>query len=425
MNNKIKKVTGSLLLAFLLVTASLTLPLAARADENDPDPTAPTTLIVTKDLLMNTGTTTPASTFNFDLRYITSDPAGRTITGFPVGDWVERGTVSLTEGQTTTTHATMTGVIVATGQTTDLLAGIAWNSTGVYDFVLREQRPTPNPSVTTADGVTETMTYDTTYRGIRVWVVSGPGNTFVVQGVHVFESDADGDFGAKIPEGATFTNIFLREVDGTYECEYPDDPTCPPPVDCPPEHPNYPCPPTGGHNRGLRVSKRITGSMANPNTLFSFTGTLTRSGLAADTSTYTAVVYGARPASATTGPQSGDVVTFTPGTAQTFTLFPGQELRFNDVPIGTGFSFTETDYAPYTPSIDLIVNGTASGVTGAATGDHLVGEAANAAHYLNTNEGAPITGLIMGNLPFILVGLGAAGLIAMSVVNKRRRTMDL
>ena len=345
---------------------------------DDPDPSAPTTLIVTKDLLMNEGTTLPPGIgFDFELQYIDSYPVlSQTITGFPAGVWVSGGSVPSLGAPVP--HPTIPGAIVSTGTSADLLANIVWPGPGQFDFLLREVDGTT--TLVNADGVRETMTYDDTVFGVRVWVHSGPDGLFVA-GVHVF------DEGFEQKEDPIFTNTFIREVNGEED------------------------------DLGLKVSKTVAGEMADETRDFTFTATLTSAAFSTSEGTYTATIVGA-------GPNEGDIITFTPPAPTTFTLRHGQTLVFSYLPVGTGFQVVESNYAPYTPTIDLTVNGTLSAITGSDTNAHNVGEALNYAAFTNTLTSTPITGLIMNSLPFVLVGVAAVGFFAMTVANKKRRAHE-
>ena len=260
------------------------------------------------------------------------------------------------------------------------------------------------------------MIYDETIFGVRVWVHTGPDGLFVA-GVHIFEINVEEVacepeepeevceelvFGSKTD--AVFTNTFIREVDGS--------------------DPDY---------TGLIVSKAVAGEMASETTDFTFTATLTSAAFSTRPSdeVYTAAVVNTADGSpvlveypADSGTYIPLVVNFVPGEPTTFTLRHGQSLRFDYLPVGTGFRVIESNYAPYTPSIELIVDGTPSTVNGPDTGAQNIGEDTNRAAYTNTFNTTPITGLIAENLPFILVGIATIGFFAVVVAGKKRSAYE-
>jgi len=379
-------------------------PVSAFAnEETEPTEPSPTTLIVTKDLQTNVGTTLPNAIFNFQLQYLDSYPVSQAITEFPADTWITRGNVPFTTASTYGAHPTITNAILSTGTSEDLLAEIVWPSPGQFDFLLREEANTT--TLVNTGGIQETMIYDETVFGVRVWV-HRDGENLVVAGVYVFEiptvqvdqeCDPDYDeceeiFGAKVE--ARFTNTFIREVDGDED------------------DPEY---------AGLRVSKVVAGEMASETTEFTFTATLTSAAFSTREAEeyYRAVITGVPGAS-----NHGQVIYFYPGIAQTFTLRDGQMLVFDYLPVSTGFRVVESNYAPYTPSIEVMENGVMSSINGPDTGDRTIGEGINRTAFMNTFASTPITGIIANNFPIVLVGLASAGFFAMVVVAKKRRVYE-
>ena len=391
-------------LVVVLILAMFPVGAFANEETESTEPDAPTTLIVTKDLQTNVGTTLPDATFNFQLQYLDSYPVSQAIPRFPADMWVTQGDIPFTTTSAHEAHPTITGAIVSTGTSADLLAGIVWPGPGQFDFLLREEANTT--TLVNTDGVQETMIYDETVFGVRVWV-HRDGENLVVAGVYVFEiptvqGDPDCDldydeceeeiFGAKVE--ARFTNTFIREVDGDED------------------DPEY---------AGLRVSKVVAGEMASETTEFTFTATLTSAAFSTREAEeyYRAVITGVPGAS-----NHGQVIYFYPGIAQTFTLRDGQMLVFDYLPVSTGFRVVESNYAPYTPSIEVMENGVMSSINGPDTGDRTIGEGINRTAFMNTFASTPITGIIANNFPIVLVGLASAGFFAMVVVAKKRRVYE-
>ena len=203
----------------------------------------------------------------------------------------------------------------------------------------------------------------------------------------------------------------------------------------------------------LAISKTVTGTLANMGQYFNFTVTLTDpSGLVTDPASlpayYRAYVVdnGAiiDPSTANLVPSTDGSTDFTTGTDTTGTyievstsaptqvaLKNGQSLVFVDTPVGTGYTVTENSPTGYLPSYLVTTNGTpqSTATTGSigntlATGDQLVGEAANTAAFTNDRSMVVATGLTMDNVPFVglivVLVLAVAGYAVVKVRLRRR-----
>ena len=183
-------------------------------------------------------------------------------------------------------------------------------------------------------------------------------------------------------------------------------------------------------NAPLKVTKTVTGENAPTDTSFPFTMTLTKA-LGADDTAPTAQVYDAQ------GNAKGNPIAVTYGTPFTFNLMNGETLAFVTLPAGTRYAASETmanadAYSAYAPSV--IVNTdeyTASADLGQtlaaqADGTYLVEENdKDLVAYTNDYDkdiDTP-TGILISNLPYIVLALVAiGGLVAYVVV--RRRNAD-
>lgn len=115
-----------------------------------------------------------------------------------------------------------------------------------------------------------------------------------------------------------------------------------------------------------------------------------------------------------------------------FKLKDDQEKVFGDMPAGTRYVVTEVG-APdgYTPSVTVVENGeqtvtnkTAADAESLATEEtgktNLAGEGTNTVTFTNTYKDVPITGIIMNNLPFVILILAAAaGIVGYLVIRRR------
>lgn len=162
----------------------------------------------------------------------------------------------------------------------------------------------------------------------------------------------------------------------------------------------------------------------------------------ADAATYTGVIYDKD------GDATGDTVTLTfdgssvPNTASnvTFTLSHGETLVFDGnngstlLPLGATYTITETGTTGYTPSVDLTSGAQVAGTTEitfdptpAAAGSSITVTKAllvdddNAADFTNTYKTVTPTGILMDNLPFVLLILVACGGLVAYLVLKRRK----
>ena len=173
-------------------------------------------------------------------------------------------------------------------------------------------------------------------------------------------------------------------------------------------------------NASLTIKKLIAGDYADQTKDFSFSITMD----VPETSTLDEL-------SGTIGQDSVNVdLNEGTGTA-TFELHNNETLTFNNLPAGTTYVVTETGTEGYTPSVEVVENGVAAideptatagqDLSSAAAGEkNLVGEGANSVVFTNTYQNITPTGIILNNLPFvILIGAAAAGFIAYVVVRRK------
>lgn len=115
---------------------------------------------------------------------------------------------------------------------------------------------------------------------------------------------------------------------------------------------------------------------------------------------------------------------FRDGEMKEFTLHHDQTLVFETLPAGTRYSLVESGTPGYTASASWQENGVAKTQQGTQATDFslnnlLVGEKPNDNTITNTLPDVTPTGLLIDNLPFILmIGLGLAGFV---VLSKKRR----
>lgn len=172
----------------------------------------------------------------------------------------------------------------------------------------------------------------------------------------------------------------------------------------------------------LTIEKKTTGKYANKTKKFNFEITFTKSPMS-DKTTFT-------------GNIGSEPVECTAGTAKSFTLADREQLVFSNLPVGTTYVVKELAASDgYTPSVTVLENKTTTvnNRIAAQEGDaldtlkeggkkNLVGENENKVTFTNTYKDVAVTGIVMNNLPFILlVAVAIVAFVSLAVI-KRRRT---
>lgn len=171
----------------------------------------------------------------------------------------------------------------------------------------------------------------------------------------------------------------------------------------------------------LTIEKNTEGDYADKTRKFDFEITFTKSPMS-DQTTFTGTI----------GAQS---VECTAGQTKTFKLADGEQLVFNNLPVGTTYMVKELAATDgYTPKVTVIENQTTT-VTNKTVQEtealdtlkenrknNLVGENENKVTFTNTYKDVAVTGIVMNNLPFILlVAVAIVAFVSLAVI-KRRRT---
>lgn len=270
--------------------------------------------------------------------------------------------VSFTEGQAGTLKGEK---YVLEGKTAISFTG-TWPHAGEYVYTVAEtQESMPN------------VTYDTSSYTLRVYVING------TNGLEVEKITAEGAKGKT--DKILFTNTYAK------------------------------------NNATLTIEKNTTGTYADKTRKFDFEITFTKSPMS-DQTTFTGTI----------GAQS---VEYTAGQTKTFKLADGEKLVFNNLPVGTTYMVKELAATDgYTPKVTVIENQTTT-VTNKTVQEtealdtlkenrknNLVGENENKVTFTNTYKDVAVTGIVMNNLPFILlVAVAIVAFVSLAVV-KRRRT---
>jgi hypothetical protein len=133
----------------------------------------------------------------------------------------------------------------------------------------------------------------------------------------------------------------------------------------------------------------------------------------------------------------------TAGTTAAVKLKHGQKIVFTDLPIGSNYAAVETGETHYTPKVTMVIDGAASfdrhdaeGATlytgpvataansASSAGAVLIGESANTASFLNTYQTVTPTGILIDNLPFLMILLGAVSAFIIFIVVKSRKRRE-
>lgn len=373
---------------------------------------------ITKKLQMPEGTTTPTATFTF------------TIVGTSLDGSTETADVALIpailSGSTTLSFAstdagaTADGIKVVTKQTENLFpASITWPRAGIYAYTIKE-------TADTWSATGESMTYSAAEYLVRVYVkngTSGPEIDLITCAVVVVDNSTQTE-GEKIDptlpgsghSNMVFTNTFIKNTD------------------------------TGeGAVAPLAISKTVSGDYGDRSKPFAFSITATKTALETGSPVYKAYLMEGTSVVATittattatdnieTVAEGNDYIKFPTGTAVTVNLKHGQSLKFIDLPVGAKYTVTETaPGANYTASVSLVVNGAEPVVSNASDANTaltvpstLIGDNANSAAFTNAfndNSVTP-TGIVVENLPFILIiALAVIALVVFIVAKSRKRT---
>ena len=317
---------------------------------------------VTKVLHTNEGSTVTA-TFSF------------TATGTTV-DTGNGGTSEATAGLIPTiADVTLTSDGTGADQTdTGAITFPNYTHAGVYAYLISESQ---TAQITNADGTDGAMTYDTTQYLMRVYVENDAGGVTIK--TVTFEKGMTGAANGERVDGdnVKFENTFTEKNNPT-----PTDPD--------------------GKAGPLTITKTVTGGAGDQSKDWNFTVTFTAPANVPAGWTVASITAIAADGSTVAAPVTG--------TTATFTLKHGQTYKFNNIVLGTKYTVSEAEHNTdgYT---------TTGEVANATT---IVDSAANGATITNNKEPITPTGLVVNNMPFILMGLVAiAGLVVYGAAKRR------
>lgn len=282
----------------------------------------------------------------------------------------------------------------------NVLAGKKFNAAGVYTFTVEENEK--NNLDQDGYGLTVSKANYT----VKVYVKNGNNDTYVStvtvnknfddngEKVESAQGKVDPNPGDGDDSGFRFVNTYTKKAEGTTD---PDDPS---------------------KNLALYISKTVAGEYGDKTLGFTFDVSLTLPATADKTKIYTGTV-------------GSSIVEFNSENnfTNTVILTDSQKLKFDNLPVGTTYTVKENGTRYYTPSASIIENGGQAYSQSATSGadlevsDKKVGEAKNSTEFTNTYYNELIinpTGIIINNLPFVLMVAIAGSGLALYVVSKRR-----
>lgn len=363
-------------------------------------------LQITKTIKKDLGTTTPGVGFVYEFEKFKFNESTDTENLPAIAD----ATVSFTSSST---ESTVNDVVTVTESTTITLPSVGtggFSKAGEYVYNITETAPTMS-------GTDTFTTAPEAYR-MHVYVINGTSGLelkgvavykTITENGNVVETDKiDGDeSGSTIP----FSGVY-RKIAGS-GVENATDPYA-----------------------SFTLSKTTTGDLADLTQKFEFTLNFKSSSLHTDSQTYNYKVL-----DKDDNPVSGKSGQFTlagAGSEDHFevNLKHGEKVVVENLPTGTTFHGLETGYGSYTPSVVVTSNGASAEKFDGSQGNDLVistsntaayttllGEGVNSAAVTNDYSSTNITGILLDNLPFIiLIVVGAAG-FGYYAVNRKRNAV--
>jgi len=402
----LKMASVSMMLVALMACSMFMVSAAPAVDELNTGGTAadPAGALLRKVLELPVGVNVPASTFTFKFDAVTVDGIANDDTNMPE---IENKTISFTSfdpaGASVPTDvavdtATKPGVvIVSKDSAADILSTPTptWPHAGEYVYTVTE--------VTGTEDINSgKMTYSTESYQMTVYVVN-----------EIDSGSFTGDYYVRAVGFKKLVDSTMEKADPVFTNQY-------------------------RKTTELEVSKEVEGDYADTTKDFNFVITMVKSPLetTADASIkYTGKVYDKD--GALSPEVAFDVEHDGMNLTGTFKLKHGQYIVFEGLPAGTTYTLSEdltaANEKQYTPSVGLTVNGDVpgAGVGAIVNADRVftiggttpinLGEGDNFADWTNTHAEVNPTGILLNNLPFILLILAAIGGFIWFVVAKRRK----
>ena len=355
---------------------------------------------INKVLNIAEGITTPEATFTFTF----TPKTGTSSNGAPYE------TIDSSNGQITDKNVSYSGTdVLATGQTNikketgDIFREVNYTHAGEYVYTVAEKQNVGWKVIQKNGSPIDFMTYDNRNYEMHVIVKNKTTGGTYISSVYFKQVSPSVNGKVKPSESGTtykydlFTNIYRKNAGKITD---PNEPN--------PNKPNVSK--VDPNAKSLVIKKVVSGATADKSKDFTFKLTFTK----ASTETSQSI----------TGKIGETSKTFVYGQETTITLRHDQSLVFDTIPAGTRYKLVETGSQGYTASAAYKENGASKNQAGTVSTNFtqdsiLVGEKPNDNTITNSLPDVTPTGLLIDNLPFILmIGLGLAGFV---VLSKKRR----
>lgn len=355
---------------------------------------------INKVLNIAEGITTPEATFTFTF----TPKTGTSSNGAPYE------TIDSSNGQITDKNVSYSGTdVLATGQTNikkdtgDIFREVNYTHAGEYVYTVAEKQNVGWKAIQKNGSPIDFMTYDNRNYEMHVIVKNKTTGGTYISSVYFKQVSPSVNGKVKPSESGTtykydlFTNIYRKNAGKITD---PNEPN--------PNKPNVSK--VDPNAKSLVIKKVVSGATADKSKDFTFKLTFTK----ASTETSQSI----------TGKIGETSKTFVYGQETTITLRHDQSLVFDTIPAGTRYKLVETGSQGYTASAAYKENGASKNQAGTVSTNFtqdsiLIGEKPNDNTITNSLPDVTPTGLLIDNLPFILmIGLGLAGFV---VLSKKRR----
>ena len=355
---------------------------------------------INKVLNIAEGITTPEATFTFTF----TPKTGTSSNGAPYE------TIDYSNGQITDKNVSYSGTdVLATGQTSikketgDIFREVNYTHAGEYVYTVAEKQNVGWKVIQKNGSPIDFMTYDNRNYEMHVIVKNKTTGGTYISSVYFKQVTPSVNGKVKPSESGTtykydlFTNIYRKNAGKITD---PNEPN--------PNKPNVSK--VDPNAKSLVIKKVVSGATADKSKDFTFKLTFTK----ASTETSQSI----------TGKIGETSKTFVYGQETTITLRHDQSLVFDTIPAGTRYKLVETGSQGYTASAAYKENGASKNQAGTVSTNFtqdsiLIGEKPNDNTITNSLPDVTPTGLLIDNLPFILmIGLGLAGFV---VLSKKRR----
>lgn len=356
---------------------------------------------INKVLNIAEGITTPEATFTFTF----TPKTGTSSNGAPYE------TIDSSNGQITDKNVSYSGTdVLATGQTNikketgDIFREVNYTHAGEYVYTVAEKQNVGWKVIQKNGSPIDFMTYDNRNYEMHVIVKNKTTGGTYISSVYFKQVSPSVNGKVKPSESGTtykydlFTNIYRKNAGKITD---PNEPN--------PNKPNVSK--VDPNAKSLVIKKVVSGATADKSKDFTFKLTFTK----ASTETSQSI----------TGKIGETSKTFVYGQETTITLRHDQSLVFDTIPAGTRYKLVETGSQGYTASAAYKENGASKNQAGTVstnfTQDNiLIGEKPNDNTITNSLPDVTPTGLLIDNLPFILmIGLGLAGFVVLSKKRKQ------